>query len=61
MAVTVCKNTFDGEVYGSIRHTEMMRIAGAVMYRGAFFIYLRKGNGYVGIQSLIQKVASTEL
>ena len=59
MAVNACKDFFEGEVYGSIRHSEVVFICAyaelRLVYRCAFYFL---GGVYGGLSRSLQKVAS---
>ena len=57
--VNACKGLFEGEVYGSFRHSEFLFCAYAENFCVplALFIF-RKGSKYVRLSRFIQKVAS---
>ena len=53
--VNACKGFFEGEVYGSFRHSEffIVRVCGNFVYRSRFSFYYMKGGKYVGLPCLI--------
>ena len=67
-AVNACKGFFEGEVYGSIRHSEdllfyarmrlYLRTARAFLFIFFNFELVLKGACYVGLPRFVQKVAS---